>query len=185
MSKKKKSPSSAKHAAKPGAAAAIASAASACATREGAAAAAGSCAGAMNNPFIFAAPGCAPSACAGCASKSPSCPPAQSFEAGPEAAREEELLPEPTAEERSEILALDHASVTRALRADEPAVVAVTTEFIVQYSLKVAQVLREGNEFFHVVTPTQETPAVERIAMNIVREAVSESLAMEASGWSA
>ncbi|MDR2489169.1 MAG: hypothetical protein LBD42_06745 [Desulfovibrio sp.] len=146
----------------------------------------------MSNPFIPAASGCAPSACASCAAKSPAgaCCPSQSGDADLAAndlaaGNEEISLPAPTQEERAAILALDYASVSQALRADDPVTVAVTTEFIVHYSLKVAQVLREGNEFLHVVTHEESTPAVERIAMGIVREAVSESLAMEASGLSA
>lgn len=141
---------------------------------------------------------CSPDACAACPSKSAGCAPHEAAEPresqsdrsspDPESGNgctpfEPEALPVPTEEERAAILALDHRSVSRALRAEEPIATAVATEFIVHYSLKVAEVLRQGNEFAHVVKPTESTPAVECIAMAIVRESVAESLAMEASGW--
>ena len=129
---------------------------------------------------------CSPDACASCPSKSAGCAPQDA--AAPQEAEacppfEPEPLPAPTEEERAAILALDHRSASMALRAEEPMVTAVATEFIVQYSLKVAEVLRQGNEFLHVVNPTESTPAIECIAMAIVRESVAESLAQEASGW--
>lgn len=102
--------------------------------------------------------------------------------ADPVCEEKEEPLAEPTEEERTAILALDHASVSRLLRAEEPLTVAVATEFIVFYSLKVAEALRQSNEFHHVMQPTPETSAVECIAMDIVRNAVTSSLEMEASG---
>jgi hypothetical protein len=171
--------------------------------------AAGACGGFAANPFLPAASGCSPSACSACAAKSSdgACPSQPSLSGLPgeahalglaahalapglaadgQAGGEEDVsLPEPTPEERAAILAMDLPSAVKALKADDPVTVAVTTEFIVRYSLKVAQTLRESDDFLHVVTPEESMPAVERIAMGIVREAVSESLAMEASGMSA
>ena len=136
--------------------------------------------GAAADPFSS----CSPDACGGCPSKSAGCAPQAAAEAGDgREPFEEEPLPTPTEEERAFILALDHRSASMALRAEEPLVTAVATEFIVHYSLKVAEVLRQGNEFLHVVNPTESTPAIECIAMAIVRESVAESLAQEASGW--
>ena len=135
--------------------------------------------GAAADPFSS----CSPDACGGCPSKSAGCAPQAAAEAGDGREQfEEEPLPTPTEEERAFILALDHRSASMALRAEEPLVTAVATEFIVHYSLKVAEVLRQGNEFLHVVNPTESTPAIECIAMAIVRESVAESLAQESSG---
>ena len=135
--------------------------------------------GAAADPFSS----CSPDACGGCPSKSAGCAPQAAAEAGDgREPFEEEPLPTPTEEERAFILALDHRSASMALRAEEPLVTAVATEFIVHYSLKVAEVLRQGNEFLHVVNPTESTPAIECIAMAIVRESVAESLAQESSG---
>ena len=135
------------------------------------------------DPFVAGAEGCSPSDCASCPSKTAGS--ACGFPQKPVPAceeLEEEPLVEPTEEERAAILALDYAAVAQALNEEEPVTVAVTTGFIVQYSLKVAQALREGNEFLHVVNPTESTPAIECIAMAIVRESVAESLAQESSG---
>ena len=142
---------------------------------------------------------CSPDACAACPSKSAGCVPQKPLApeepvapqetvvsreaASGETPSVEELLPTLTEEERSAVLALDHKAVSEALSREESVVSTVATEFIMYYSLRVAEALRQGNEFLHVVKPTESTPAVERIAMAIVREAVSESLAQEASGW--
>lgn len=138
----------------------------------------------MGAPDPFSS--CSPDACGSCPSKSAGCAPQEA--AAPHGAGdgyepfEPEPLSMPTEEERTAILALDHRSASMALRAEEPLVTAVATEFIVHYSLKVAEVLRQGNEFLHVVNPTESTPAIECIAMAIVRESVAESLAQESSG---
>ena len=112
-------------------------------------------------------------ACSGCAQ-----------ETGPESGldcgqAEEAPLPEPTEEERAAVLAMDYETISRALKEEEPIAVAVATEFIVHYSIKVAEVLRNGEEFLHVVKPTVSTPMVECIAMDIVRSSVSASLQAE------
>ena len=129
---------------------------------------------------------CSPDACASCPSKSAGCAPQDA--AAPQEAEacppfEPEPLPAPTEEERAAILALDHRAVTRALSADEPIAVAVATEYIVYYSLKVADALREGTEYLHVLQCAEDTSAVERIAMALVSESVRESLEQESAGW--
>ena len=131
---------------------------------------------------------CSPEACGTCPSKSAGCglPQAEATaggESGVCAPAEENPLPVPTEEERAAILALDHRAVTRALSADEPIAVAVATEYIVYYSLKVADALREGTEYRHVLQCAEDTSAVERIAMALVSESVRESLEQEAAGW--
>lgn len=135
---------------------------------------------------MFAA--CSPDACGTCPSKSADCglPLANSAAGGEEfagAPAEEKPLPVPTAEERAAILALDHRAVSRALNEEEPVAVAVATEYIVYYSLKVAEALRQGTEYLHVMQCAEDTSAVERIAMAIVSESVRESLAQESAGW--
>lgn len=125
---------------------------------------------------------CSPDACGECPSKSAGCGLPQA-DAASGAPAEENPLPVPTAEERAAILALDHRAVSRALSEEEPIAVAVATEYIVYYSLKVAAALREGNEYLHVMQCAEDTSAVERIAMAIVSESVRESLAQESAGW--
>ncbi len=124
---------------------------------------------------------CSPDACGACPSKSAGCglPQADVAAGGPA----QESLPVPTEEERAAILALDHRAVTRALSADEPIAVAVATEYIVYYSLKVAEALRQGTEYLHVMQCAEDTSAVERIAMALVSESVRESLEQESAGW--
>ena len=124
---------------------------------------------------------CSPDACGTCPSQSAGCGlPQADASAG---AVEEIPLPVPTEEERAAILALDHRAVTRALSADEPIAVAVATEYIVYYSLTVADALREGTEYLHVLQCAEDTSAVERIAMARVSESVRESLEQESAGW--
>ena len=124
---------------------------------------------------------CSPDACGTCPSQSAGCGlPQADASAG---AVEEIPLLVPTEEERAAILALDHRAVTRALSADEPIAVAVATEYIVYYSLKVADALREGTEYLHVLQCAEDTSAVERIAMALVSESVRESLEQESAGW--
>ena len=124
---------------------------------------------------------CSPDACGTCPSKSAGCGlPEAEASAG---AAEEIPLPVPTEEERAAILALDHRAVTRALSADEPIAVAVATDYIVYYSLKVADALRQGTEYLHVLKCAEDTSAVERIAMALVSESVRESLEQESAGW--
>ena len=124
---------------------------------------------------------CSPDACGTCPSKSAGC----GLPEGdvPADAAEEISLPVPTEEERAAVLALDHRAVTRALGAEEPIAVAVATEYIVYYSLKVAEALRQGTEYLHVLKCAEDTSAVERIAMALVSESVRESLEQESAGW--
>jgi hypothetical protein len=143
---------------------------------------------------------CSPDACASCPSQAAGCAAPQGIfhnadaaapsdiggtgDAGGDAAREEVPLPTPTEAEREAVFALDHREVSQALGREDPLVTAVATEFIVYYSLRVAEALHKGNEFLHLVKPGRSTPAVESIAMTIVRESVTGSLAEEASGRS-
>ena len=132
---------------------------------------------------------CSPEACGACPSKSAGCGLPQAEAASGAAGgyacapAEEPPLPVPTEEERAAILALDHRAVSRALSEEEPVAVAVATEYIVYYSLKVAAALREGTEYLHVMQCAEDTSAVERIAMAIVSESVRESLEQESAGW--
>ena len=125
---------------------------------------------------------CSPDACGTCPSKSAGCASPQANDAS-EALLQDISLPIPTEEERAAVLALDHRTVSRALNEQEPVVVAVATEYIVYYSLKVAEALRQGTEYLHVMQGAEDTSAVERIAMAIVSESVRESLEQESAGW--
>lgn len=81
-------------------------------------------------------------------------------------------LIQPTKEERAKVMAYDFEHAATAISMDEPITMAVATEFIVQYSIKAADTLREGKDYIELLTPTDATPAVERIAMEIVRESL-------------
>lgn len=136
---------------------------------------------AVKSPFVDLCGSC-PSkgdadACPGCA---PETKAANAQEPAMDCGRnEEEPLPVPTEEERAVILAMDYETISQALRDEEPIAVAVATEYIVHYSLKVAEVLRNGEEYHHVVKPTRSTPVVEGLAMEIVRSSVAASLEQE------
>ena len=85
----------------------------------------------------------------------------------------------PTEEERTAALALTLEEAAQALGEEEPVAVAVATEFIMSYAVKVGELLRAGNDYLECLTPGDTTPALEEIAMDIVRDAVSKKLIEE------
>ena len=91
---------------------------------------------------------------------------------------EEQCVPMqmPTPEERAAVHALSYDAAVAALEAEEPIAVTVATEFILQYSEKVGALLKEGKDYLPVLTPTDATPAIEAIAMEVVQEAVEEEM---------
>lgn len=85
----------------------------------------------------------------------------------------------PTAEERAAMLALDYQAASNALERADPVALAVATEFILQYSEKVGEELKQGRDYLNLLTPDDKTPPIERIAMEIVLESVEEELESE------
>ena len=82
----------------------------------------------------------------------------------------------PTEEERAALFLLGYDETIKALEAEDPAAVAVATEYILSYSEKVGQLLKEGKDYLELLTPRPELPAIERIAMELVLETVEEEL---------
>lgn len=82
----------------------------------------------------------------------------------------------PSAEERAVVLALDYKAASEALEKADPVALAVATEFILQYSEKVGEELKQGRDYLALLSPTDKTPAIERISMEIVLESVEEEL---------
>ena len=82
----------------------------------------------------------------------------------------------PTEEERSALSRLSYEQATRALEAEDPVAVAVATEYILDYSKKVGELLKEDKDYLELLTPRPEQSAIERIAMELVLEAVEEEL---------
>ena len=85
----------------------------------------------------------------------------------------------PSAEEREALLALDYKAALDALENEDTAVVALATEYIVQYSEKVGEELKQGRDYLALLAPKENTPAIERIAMEIVLESVEDELDSE------
>ena len=85
----------------------------------------------------------------------------------------------PSAEEREALLALDYKAAAEALENEDAAAVALATEYIVQYSEKVGEELKQGRDYLVLLAPKENTPAIERIAMEIVLESVEDELDSE------
>jgi hypothetical protein len=82
----------------------------------------------------------------------------------------------PTQEERAALFMLGYEDALAALEDEEPVAVAIATEYILEYSQKVGALLKEGRDYLNMLTPSAATPAIERIAMEVVLEAVEEEL---------
>lgn len=82
----------------------------------------------------------------------------------------------PTEEERAALLRLSYDEAMKALEAEEPAAVAVATEYILNYSEKVGELLKAGKDYLDFLAPKPDLPAIERIAMELVLETVEEEL---------
>jgi hypothetical protein len=85
----------------------------------------------------------------------------------------------PTAEERAALSRLSYDQTMQALEAEDPVAVAVATEYILNYSEKVGQLLKEGRDYLDLLAPRPELPAIERIAVELVLETVEEELDRE------
>lgn len=84
-----------------------------------------------------------------------------------------------TPEERAGVLALDYEAASEALENADPVALAVATEYILQYSEKVGEELKQGKDYLDLLTATDKTPPIERIAMEIVLDSVEEELDQE------
>ena len=84
--------------------------------------------------------------------------------------------PEIPTEERAALFRLDYDQAAQALETEDPVAVAIATEYILDYSEKVGKLLKDGKDYLELLTPGPETPAIERIAMELVLETVEEEL---------
>lgn len=82
-------------------------------------------------------------------------------------------------EEISVLLALDRAQATAALEREDPAALALATEFINIYAGKISEALRAGKDYLPLFAGSSTTPAIERIAMEIVLESIESELESE------
>jgi hypothetical protein len=85
----------------------------------------------------------------------------------------------PSAEEQEALLALDYKAASEALENEDAAALALATKYILEYSEKVGEELKQGRDYLALLTPKEHTPAIERIAMEIVLESVEEELDSE------
>ncbi len=73
-----------------------------------------------------------------------------------------------------ELLSYDEA--VAALDADDPAVVEAVTAHITRYSAEAGELLQAGRDYLDLLTPTGDTPVLEAIAMELVREVLEDEL---------
>lgn len=82
-------------------------------------------------------------------------------------------------ETREALLALPYDVALDALEREEYAAVTLATEYVLFYSEKVGELLKQGRDYLALLTPTPATPALERIAMELVLETAEEELNSE------
>jgi len=85
----------------------------------------------------------------------------------------------PSEDERAAFMQLSYDEVMRALDAEDPTAVAVATEYILEYSEKVGELLKSGQDYLELLSPDPALPAIERIARELVLETVEEELDSE------
>lgn len=85
----------------------------------------------------------------------------------------------PSDEERAALFMLCYEEAADALEREDPVAVAIATEYILQYSEQVGELLKNGRDYLELLSPKENTPAIERLAMEVVLEAVEEELAGE------
>lgn len=79
-------------------------------------------------------------------------------------------------ERRAALAALGYEEALDALEAEDPVALAVTAEYIALYSQKAGELLKEGKDYFSLLTGAGAVPALERIAMEMVLEAFEDEL---------
>lgn len=82
-------------------------------------------------------------------------------------------------EDRSALLALDRTQAMAALEKEEPGALALATEFIDVYADKISLALKAGKDYLSFFEASETTPAIEKIAMEIVLESIEEELESE------
>lgn len=85
-------------------------------------------------------------------------------------------LHELTSDDRIRVLGLGFDEAWSALEKEDPAVVALATEYILSYSEKAGALLKEGKDYLDLLAPSPDIPAIERIARGIVLETLEEEL---------
>ncbi len=71
---------------------------------------------------------------------------------------------------------LSYDEAVDALEREEPEVTSLVTARIMYFSEQVAERLKDGSDYLDLLTPSKDTPVLEAIAMEIVREAVEEEM---------
>jgi hypothetical protein len=87
-------------------------------------------------------------------------------------------LPALTPDDRAALLALDDAAAREALEREDPKALALVTEFILAYSAKLGEELKQGRDYLPLLTP-QGQPPLECIAMEIVLDSAEDELESE------
>ena len=96
---------------------------------------------------------------------------------GPES--EDGIARLPSEEERAALMRLSYDEAMRALDAEDPVAVVVATEYILEYSEKVGELLKNGQDYLALLAPDPALPAIERIARELVLETVEDELDSE------
>ena len=78
-----------------------------------------------------------------------------------------------------EIAALSRKDVLAALDCDDAAVVDAVSRYIIRFAEAVGAELKAGRDYLPLLTPTESTPPVQAVAMEIVLETVEEELEEE------
>lgn len=84
-----------------------------------------------------------------------------------------------TPEKRAALRALSYDAALAALDAEDPAALALATEYITACSEQVGELLKQGRDYLELLTPLPDGAAIERIAMELVLETVEDELAGE------
>lgn len=78
-----------------------------------------------------------------------------------------------------EVAALSRKEVLAALDREEEAVVDAVSGYIIRFAEAVGAELKAGRDYLPLLTPTESTPPVQAVAMEIVLETVEEELEEE------
>ena len=78
-----------------------------------------------------------------------------------------------------EVAALSRKEVMAALDREDEVVVAVVSHYIIRFAEEVGAALKAGRDYLPHLTPTDATPPVQAVAMEIVLETVEEEMEEE------
>jgi hypothetical protein len=80
---------------------------------------------------------------------------------------------------RAALLALSADEAAALLDADDPQALALAEEFVLAYSARAGECLKDGGDYLDMLSPGPETPALEVMAMEAVLEALEAELERE------